>query len=203
MFSNVCARMLGQVTYPFKGDTRHLDPFAALGEVRARVGAGAHLTKIEAEFVRSDGTMDLNATYKPGPHITYTFEVPVKSDSGEAPPIGAGGGPGTQMVQRIRVECYEPGQRRSVTRISGNSRTQYSYTNEGMDFSKGSPSMSKLADDIGDPKITTVHLWKIALEKGAPKEAVASIDFDQNGYDFRIRDTKVRFHLDPDGSLKE
>ncbi len=203
MFSNTCARMLGQETYPFKSDTRHLDPFAALVEVRARVGKNAHLTQIRATFVRSDGTMDLNADYKPGPHVTYTFQVPLDKAPENAPPIGAGGGPDKQYVQQVDVDCFQPGQRRSVSKISGNSRTSYSYTNEGMDFYRHTATMAKLDPDIGEPKISTQDLWKIALTKGAPKDSVAGIDFDVNGYEFRIRDTKVRFQCDPSGKLKE
>lgn len=202
IFTNVCARMMGTETYPFKSDTKHLDPFAAIEEVRAKVGTGARLVEVEADFVRSDGTMDLTATYKPAPRITYKFIVPLDKAPADAPPVGAGRGPDDVWTQQVTVNCYEPGQRRHITRISGGSRTSYNYTNEGMEIDRSTPSMGSLKSDIGAPKITTAELWKMALGKGANKAAVARIEFTDDGYEFSITGTPVRFECGPDGKLK-
>lgn len=203
VFSNVAAKWMGEETYAFKSDTRNLDPFKALSEVRDRVGKDARLTEIRASYVRSDGTMDLMATYKPAPNIDYKFLVPSKETPENAPPVGAGRSPGDQWAQTVTVRCYEPGQRRHVTRISGNSRSSYSYRNEGMDIDRGTPSMQNLDEALPDPKLTTQEMWKIALEKGADKNAVAIITYDEDGYDFTISGMRVSLHWDIDGKFDE
>lgn len=202
LFTNGCAKILGLETYPVKGDASHFDPFASLADIRARVGAGARLVSIRADYVRSDGTMDLNATYRPAPNVTYQFQVPAKG-KGKAPPIGAGGGANSAWVQSVEVSVYQPGQRRHRTTISGNSRTSYDYTNEGMEIERGSVMMSEVKPDLGDPKTSTQDLWKIALSKGAPKDAVATISYDSFGFEFSIRGAIVSFRCDANGKLKD
>jgi hypothetical protein len=202
LFSNSGAKMMGAETYPLKSDPKHFDPFAGLAEVRERVGKNAHLIEISAYYVRSDGTMDLEATYKPSPNVTYTFQVPVDKPPSDAPPVGVGSTTRDSVwLQEVEVECYQPGQGRSVSRSSGGTRVSYSYHNEGMDFSRHSPAMQPFKDDIGDPKITTVALWKIALDKGAPKDAVAIINDSGTGYRFNISAAKIFFTCDVAGHL--
>lgn len=203
IFTNTCAKMMGEETYPLASDPKRFDPFKGIAEARSKAGTGARLVEVEASFVRSDGTMDLTATYKPAPRVTYTFEVPAEKAPSDAPPIGAGRSPGDVWLQRVRIECYEPGQRRSVTRISGGSRSQYQYTNEGMDVDRGTPQMGKLPEDIGDPKVSTVDLWKAGLAKGAPADAVARITFDKDGYEFSVTGFDARVELDRDGKPKD
>jgi len=203
IFTNTCAKMLGEETYPLASDPKRFDPFASVEDVRSRVGAKARLTKVEASFVRSDGTMDLTATYVPGPRVTYTFQVPLDKAPADAPPVGAGRAPGDVWVQTVRVDCYQPGQRSSVTRISGGSKTQYQYTNEGMDVDRGTPQMGKLEDDIGKPVVTTAELWKRGLAKGAPKDAVARIGFDKDGYEFSVTGVDADVELDKNGRPRD
>lgn len=203
IFTNSCAKMMGEETYPLKSDAKRFDPFAAIPEIRERVGAKAHLIEVEASFVRSDGTMDLTAQYKPAPRVTYKFEVPLDKAPDNAPPVGAGRSPGDIWIQQVEVDCYEPGQGRSVTRISGGSKTQYSYRNEGMDIDRNTPSMGKLKPDLGQPKVSTTALWKAALAKGAPSDAVARIKFDEEGYDFSVSGVDADIELDRDGKPRE
>lgn len=201
--TNTCAKMMGEETYPLKSDAKHFDPFKGVDEVREHVGPKAHLVEIDANFVRSDGTLDLTAKYRPAPHVTYTFDVPLDKAPADAPPVGAGRAPGDVWIQRVRVDCYEPGQRRSVTRISGNSRSSYQYTNEGMDVDRSTPSMGKLEPDLGTPKLSTLDLWKAGIAKGAPQDAVARIQFDKDGYEFSITGTNARVEFDRTGKPKE
>src|SRR5262249_565115 len=44
-------------------DPGHFDPVAALPQVQAFVGAGSELISMQAQYIRPDGTMDLNAQY--------------------------------------------------------------------------------------------------------------------------------------------
>lgn len=203
IFTNSCAKMMGEETYPLKSDAKRFDPFAAIPEIRERAGAGARLVEVDASFVRSDGTMDLTATYKPAPRVTYKFEVPSDKGPENAPPIGAGRSPGDVWIVEVEVDVYEPGQRRSVTRISGGSKSQYQYMNEGMDIDRSTPRMGKLKEDIGTPKVTTADLWKQGAAKGAPRDAVATITFDADGYEFRVTGIDADVELDRDGKPRD
>jgi len=201
IFTNSCARMFGTETYPLKSANR-FDPFVGIEEVRQRVGKEARLVSVEASYVRSDGTMDLTATYKPAPNVTYVFVTPLDKAPDNAPPIGAGRKPGDVWIQEVRVSCYQPGQFRSVMRMSVGSTTKYQYHNEGMDLSRGTATMGTLVPDIGPPKVSTAELWKMAAEKGAPKDAVARITFDKNGYELSITGLPNRVELGSDGKLR-
>jgi hypothetical protein len=119
---------LGMVdTRPVPGDPRNFDPVAALPGVREYAGEGAQLVSIEAYYVRSDGTLDLNASYRP--YTTYKFyrEVPPPAD---APPVGAGGKAGGKWYEPVQVRASEPGQWYHVTRTGGGVSQEFSYKNE-------------------------------------------------------------------------
>ncbi len=203
MFSNTCAKMLGEETYPIAGDPKQFDAFAEIPEIRKHIGTEAKLEDIDVYYVRSDGTLDLKASYKPAPYANYRFIVPLKSPPENAPPIGAGRGPDDIWTQSVTVRIYEPGQRRHVTRISGGAKTSYSYSNEGMDVDRGSPSMSNPKNALPDPKLTLQEMWKLAMEKGVDKNAVATIEYDRSGYSFSITGLKVRLYWDLDGKFLE
>lgn len=203
IFSNFCARLMGEETYPISGNPSQFDPIAAIPEIRAKVSPGAVLISFNATSVRADGTIDLMATYKPAPYADYTFNVPLdKAPDGQtAPPIGAGRGPDDVWIQQVTVRVYEPGQRRHVNRISGASRSSYSYTNEGMDIDRQTPRMQKLEKGIDSPKVTTKQMWAIAEKLGANKEAVATIRFSGDTYEFRIMGTDIDLRWDENGKL--
>ncbi len=203
VFSNSCAKMFGVETYPVSGNPRAFDAFAALPEIRAKVGEKAVLMEVDARFVKSDGTLDLNAAYKPAPNANYTFVLPLDEAPKGAPPIGAGRRPGDIWTQRVTVQVYEPGQTRHVTRIGGGSSTEYNYRNEGMDINRGAATMGNLDRALPEPRLNAKEMWKVALEKGADKDAVANIEYDSNGYSFQISALKVFLYWDMEGVFDE
>jgi hypothetical protein len=198
MFSNNCARIMGIETYPLTGDVRHFDPFKGLPQIRAKAGAGALLTEIDATYVRSDGTMDLMADYTPAPNVEYTFMVPSKPPE-NLPPVGvAGRTAGDQWFQRVTVKCGQIGQVKKVTRSSGSGTSSFTYSNEGMEIEHGTPQSSQSQSDIGDPKVSLADLWSMAAAKGAAKDAVAIIRYRDRGYEFTISGS-TSFRLDSAG----
>jgi hypothetical protein len=203
VFSNSCAKLMGEETYPIAGDASRFDPFAAIPDIRAKLGPEAILLEMNASFVRSDGTLDLKAQYKPAPTADYRFRVPIKEAPKDAPPIGAGRKPGDIWIQDVTVRVYEPGMRRHVSRISGGTRSSYSYTNEGMDVDRSSPQMGSLEEALPEPKISTREMWEFAISKGADKDAVARVSFDDDGYEFTISELKFHIRWDKDGKLEE
>ena len=205
VFSNSCAKMMGEETYPIAGKARSFDPIAEIENIRSKIGAKAVLTEMDASSVRSDGTMDLMAQYKPAPTATYRFQLPLDTapEGQVAPPVGAGRGPDDVWVQDITVRVYEPGMRRHVTRTSGGSRSSYSYTNEGIDVERSTPRMTKIGEGISEVKVDAKEMWEFALKLGAPKDAVASIDIEADEYTFGITGTKIHLRWDADGKLMD
>lgn len=179
------------------GDASRFDPFGSLPEIRAYAGENALLMEIEMYYVRSDGTMELTAEYSPSPRATYDFmrEVP-RPDN--APPIGAGGSNTDPWYEPIEIEAYKPGQWWTVT--SGSNR--YSYMNKGMERDTSSPRNGLPSDVLDDPKCSLTELWEEAISSAdAPRDAVAIITYDEDGYEFTISGLSVYLRFDMDCNL--
>ena len=170
-------------TQPLTTDPNNFDPFIGLEQARALAGENARLISINAYYVRSDGTMDLNASYTPRTNYEFVREIPRPED---APPVGVAGSTNGQWYEPLTIEVYRPGSRRYVSITSGGSRVSFDYTNEGMVRDVDSPTTSFSGELVDDPTCTTKQLWAIALENDAPQDAVATITYDVDGYDFNI-----------------
>jgi hypothetical protein len=193
LLNEVFSQMTGVETVqsrPVEGDAANFDPIASFKSMQAFAGEGAQLVEFEAYFVRSDGTLDLTATYNPSPRVSAEFVMEVEPPA-DAPPVGAGGG-GT-WYREVEIEAYRPGQTRRVS----SSSYSYSYTNEGMTRDIDTPR-SFTPTVISPPVCPFEALWRAALAEGAPAEAVATIEYDEDGYDFYIRDVGVRLTFGPD-----
>jgi hypothetical protein len=187
-------------TRPVPGDARRFDPIAALPGVREYAGVGAKLVSLRADYVRSDGTLDLNADYTPKPNVDYRFIREVARPA-DAAPIGAGGSNTGPWYEPIRIRAYQPGQWRQVTRSGGGVSLRYSYMNRGMERDAGAPTTN--AETVApDPACSLADLWQVALTKDAPREAVAVIEYDAAGYEFRISGLSVDLGFDMDCKLK-
>lgn len=187
-------------TQPVPGDASRFDPITALPGVTAFAGAGAQLVALEAWYVRADGTLELTATYSPSPRVTYTFarEVPRPAD---APPPGVGGANAGPWYETITIEAYQPGQWRTVTRTGGGISTRFQYVNEGMTREVSKPSAARVALARA-PGCALADLWQTALEREAPRDAVAVIKYDVDGYTFSIDGTSVNLRFGPDCRLQ-
>lgn len=202
LFTNVIPKAMGERTFAFRSDTRNLDPFLALEEARQYAGKGARLTAIEARFVRSDGTMNLHADYAPSPEVEYRFVAPAEGGGAALPPVGAGGSPGATWIQDVTVRGYRPGRVSRVQRTTATSRTEYTFRNEGMVVNSGSKRSGPLPEGLAPPQVSTKRLWELAIAAGAPEDAVATIEYDKDGYRFSITGTKVRLSFELDGTPK-
>jgi hypothetical protein len=193
---NLIPRLFGLVeTQPVQGDPAKFDPVFAYGSVAAYAGAGARLISIEASQVRVDGTMDLTATYVPAPYTEYEFAINVPPPD-NAPPVGAGGSSTGQWFQPVTVRVYEPGQRRQVRRTSNGTRLTFQYVNEGMVRDADDTPTSSAPRFVEEaPQCSFVDFWQTALERGAPRDAVANISYDADGYEFRISGAGVNLEF--------
>jgi hypothetical protein len=187
---------MGQVvTVPVPGDATTFDPISTLPQVMAYAGDGAQVTEISAYYVRSDGTLDLTASYHPYVEYEFVRKVPAPAD---APPVGAGGTVKGGWFEPVTVKAYEPGKWWSVH--SGNST--YSYMNRGMERKASRPTSSP-SPVLPVPKCSFKTLWSAAAERGASTDAVATIIYRSTGYRFSVRDTDIDLNFNNDCHLTD
>lgn len=179
------------------GDASNFEPFNALPEIRSYAGEDVLLIEITLSYVRSDGTMELTASYTPAPEAEYEFmrQIP-RPDN--APPIGAGGANNEPWYEPITITAYQPGKWWHVTTGS----TEYSYMNKGMDRETSSPRNGLSSPVLDDPRCSLDKLWAVALKQEVPSSAVATIHYNQYGYEFEISGTDVDLTFDFDCTLK-
>jgi len=182
------------------GDPRAFDPVASFAAVAAYAGPGATLVRMRAEQVRSDGRLDLTARYQPSPRAQYDFvrEVPPPAD---APPVGAGAPADGRWRQRIEVDLSRPGTRRYVRKVGKGGVLETQYVVRGMDRREEEPG-GALVETIAPPGCPLRDLWRIALEQGVPANAVASIGYDRDGYEFDVRGTRWSLRFGSDCKLR-
>jgi hypothetical protein len=157
------------------GDPSHFDPIAAYDTVHKFAGADRALASIVIRYVRADGTLDLKAGYDP--NVQYKFFTELATPPPNAPPLGSRGVTDQKWDDQVEV-LIQP------TRM---------ISDEG-DVQGLKP--------IAAPTCSLRTLWSAAIEKGAPKDAVAIVVVDSSGYDFRIDHTKINLSFDTDCTLK-
>jgi hypothetical protein len=185
------------------GTASSFDPISNFQAVREFAGPDAQFISLRASNVRSDGTLDLTATYSSAPRVEYNFarEIPRPAD---APPVGAGGTGTGPWYEPITVEAYKPGQRSQISTVNGGVRVSFQHVNEGLTRSV-SVASTGLADKLVDaPQCSFKNLWQTTLEanRKAQKDAVAIISYDSDGYDFVISGLGVSLQFDMDCRLK-
>jgi hypothetical protein len=184
------------------GDASAFDPFASYTQAVELAGDAAQLQTIRVSQVRPDGTQDLNATYSPAPDTTYTFMWKIDPPA-NAPPVGAGGNNGEQWYQSVSVRAYKPGTRRTTSVTSNGSRVTFQWVNEGMAAEISSPTTSVNRPFIDPPTCSIVEFWKAGVEAGFPKDAVATLEYDADGYEFYISGRPQRLEFDKSCKLKD
>jgi hypothetical protein len=167
------------------GAPHAVDPIGALGIAERTAGRHDHLVSIEAEHVRSDGTVDLNAKSHPG-RITYTFGTAPGPEPSTDPsrPLGAASPPRDMPVESSVIISSGGIERRPVM-------------------------LGMLSRAVRKPRCPTGHVWQAAIAAGAPSAAVAKLSYaappirsDNNTpaalWTFTIHGTGFSFELDDD-----
>ncbi len=181
-------------TRPVPGDAALFDPVASYASVLEYAGTGAELVSMEAFYVRSDGTLELTASYSPPPSVDYNFVRKLDKAPANAPPVGAGGSNTDPWYEPIEIRLFQPGQWRHVS--SGG--TSYTYVNQGMERDKDDPENGLSDPIVPAPVCSLAELWTAALAKDAPADAVAIIKYDADGYTFRISGLSVNLEFGMD-----
>jgi hypothetical protein len=183
-------------TKPVPGDAANFDLIAGMPEIYEWVGEDAELTNLYATGVRSDGTIDLFASYTP--HIILTFVRPTQANNDL--PLGAGGSESDIAYEEVDVDIFTPNQMRTSSSSSNGMRTRFSYINRGALIEVDGTTNTKPIT-LFMPTCSFADLWAIAIENDVPENAVAAISYDNYGYDFRIIDTNYDLEFSQDCEL--
>jgi hypothetical protein len=170
------------------GDATHFDPIANFAAIKEYAGEGAMLTSFDAYY--------LTATNY-NPHVDLEFVVP-SGPPADAPPIGAGGAADGKWFIPVDIDIYQPGQGRHVS----SSSVSYSYVNQGMDRDT-STATSTEPTILPDPTCSFADMWVEAFKHDAPEAAVATIDYEEDGYSFNINDMSIWLNFDMECQLIE
>jgi hypothetical protein len=172
------------------GEVNRFDPVATYPAVAAAAGAEAHLVKLEARFVREDGTQDMEASYVGNGAVnSYTFLR--ASTKSEDPSVPLGARPPVAPFETVEITVQKP---HWVSQsINGGEPEQKKH--RGMAVSVQSFG-SSTEGRVAAPTCAFSKLWALALERGAPKGAVAVITYDAKGYELRIDGTGFRARFD-------
>lgn len=184
------------------GDPTRFDPVARYDEMAEHAGSDLELTRLTAEGVREDGTVNLEAeSYDATVSYHFVRSVPPPDD---APPVGAGGA--EQWHQTVDVRLRRAGFAGMVTESDG---TRRQVRTKGMvrDEHEPEPGPASEQGGVPAPRCGFAELWKRAKQQGAPSGAVADISYlgyrtegkyqGASKYQFRIDDT-FRQGFDPD-----
>jgi hypothetical protein len=161
------------------------DPIAALPTVGRMVPPGARMVRLSAQSVRPDGTVALDAQWRPV--VLFQFAV---SHSEPGLPVGA---PGAATTSRwITVRADRPG--RYVVRRQG-SKNYYGWS-RGLTLLDPVDMPASISTPADLPTCHFKTLWDEAIKLGAPKDAVANILYSARGYAFTIEGTPHSYTFD-------
>lgn len=150
----------------------------------ALIGPGWRYVSTVARGVKPDGSMDLTAPYEPT--VTYQWRAALAAPADEVP-IGASV---DVKVPVALVEVNAPGWHVATQRQG---KTSYRWS-RGIERRELDYPASSIGAGGGQPPTCALKaLWDEALRAGAPKNAVATIRHDAQGYTFDIDGTDHRY----------
>jgi hypothetical protein len=191
--------LLGGDTTTLPGDPQHFAPVAALDEVRELAGPGLSFVGLEARYVRSDGTLDLTESFAPDgvssdeearyrPHVRYLF---LSDDATGDPPPGA---PRPSAPDGVIVVARDPLSVEEKTSVRN--RGGHFEINRGLRRYEGAVVGPTTPAPV--PGCPLALVWRRAAEAGVPRDALAVIDFDHEGWRLRVEGTSHALRLTPD-----
>lgn len=182
-------------TLDVPGELNRFDPVSSYPAVAAAAGPGAHLVKLEARFVREDGTQDLEASYIGHSAVnTYRFLRP--SGKREDPSVPIGARAPVAPFELVEVTIQKP----HYVSQSINGQEPQKKKHRGMALGVRSSADSK--DSIAAPGCSFTKLWAVAKQHRAPAGSVAAITYDASGYELRIDGTDVLLRFDGSCGLR-
>jgi hypothetical protein len=182
---------------PVPGDPSQFDPVGMFETIRSEAGEGLVLTRFEATGVRPDGRIDLTDKVVDG-DVRYRFIRAVEPPANQ-PPLGAGGSAEPVWKEETRVHVRRRGWHHTGTRTDADGGTVQTYDrSRGLEVRTFDPRPGAPDDGLAPPACDLADLWRVAIERGAPQNAVATIDYYGGRYNFSISGTDVRVGFDAD-----
>lgn len=163
------------------------DPIKHLPIAKKMAGPNLQMTQLIAQSVRADGTVDLTASWRP----TVMFQYVAPNAAGDLP-VGA---PGTgDNIQLITIRADRPGW--NATGQIGPD-TYYDWS-RGLTRLEPMTMPAMIMPTTAPPKCSFKKLWDEAIKRGAPRDAVANIQFRTDAYAFTIEGTPHAYRFDKD-----
>lgn len=194
------------------GDKNAFDPITAIPEVSAFAGDNAVLMSLVASLIKADGTIDIDAEYKP--RVQYIFInklAPEKEENVDSDvPMGV-----TQTAKNtsekaeyIKVIIKKPyKEERQKMDEADRSVVYRTFIHGGMEriilrvylFSEYK-ELYQIAQAASKP-LSFRTIWQKAIDLGAPSDnVVALISYDyKEGYTFEISQTDYKYKFDLTG----
>lgn len=170
------------------GDLHNFDPIVSFAAMASYAGPEARLLSMHAYFVRTDGTMDLTAEYRPRVDAEFVTKATAE-DVADQGPLAPGSGFSAGAALRTQLVVRAP-QMFHVT--SGGSEWDEKHLGMGR-----RPVGTASGDErtIDPPSCDFKSMWQKALADGAPGDVVANIAYEGEGYTFEAngRDFRRRF----------
>lgn len=178
-------------TAPLPGDARNFDPVAHFAAMAAYAGPDARLVSMRAMFVRTDGTLDLEADYHP--YVDAAFVIKATPEDAKAQgPVAPGSGFAAGDAIRLQLSVRAP-----ATYHVQSGGSEWDERHLGMDRRPGGkPGGSERFAE--PPRCGFAALWSAARQRGAPDDVVANIDYAADGYTFAANGRDFRMRFAPD-----
>jgi len=177
-------------TLDVPGDVNRFDPVTTYPAIAAAAGGAARLVKLEARFVREDGTQDLEASYVTFMDTPDTYTLVRASGAREDTSAPVGARKPVSPEESVAVTVQKP----HWLSVSRNGHKAQSEKHRGMEIRVRGGASSK--DAVTPPACAFAKIWAAARQHGAPKGAVAAITYDRSGYEFHIDGTPLQLRFD-------
>ncbi len=177
-----------------KGNHGSFDPIAEYDNIKNFAGDdNLKLMNIDIEYVKRDGTIDLNAKYKPT--ATYTFFEKINNKKDKDMPFG------TENIKfkLVTVKISKPYHIESWRIIDGGRNFRFHL---GMFKKTAIIDTSFQYKAIEKPGCSLKKLWDNLKIKDIPENSVAVISYTDYGFNFSIKNTHYNYHFDKNGNLK-
>lgn len=181
-------------TAPPPGELARFDPIASFSAMAAYAGPEPRLVRMSATYVKSDGTMDFTADYPTRLRIDFVVNASA-ADVDQLGPVAPGSGYAVGDAIDTQIIVTKPGLRHVSS--TGGSRNERHL---GMERD---PGMGKTLTTtfVAPPTCSFATLWSAAIAAGAPKDVVANIHYDEDGYTFTANGHDFRRAFAMDCSL--
>lgn len=175
-------------TAPAPGNLNAFNPIGAFPKIAAFAGEQAGIVEIVAKYVLPNGTMDLEAEYKP--NVEYRFVVFRSAkdyrDEGPLPP-----GAKRDDYRYVNIKVFEPSTYH-VTIGAGRHSSERLTKNKGMERHVSSTTDNN-EEVIPPPKCDFSELWKNIPNSQAYKNDSAVIKYSKEGYKLELNGAKKTF----------